>query len=91
MRSDTGLVTFAVPNRPVPDFVAALAGHDSVEAVWINEVGGVTYQLGGGRGARFVKWQPSNEEISLAREARKLEWAAAYVTVPEVLDLVVLC
>lgn len=87
MRSDTGLVTFAVPNRPVPEFVAALAGHDAVEAVWINEVGGVTYQLGTGRSARFVKWQPSNEEISLAREARKLGWAAAYVTVPEVLDL----
>lgn len=87
MRSDTGLVTFAVPHRPVPDFVAALAGHDPVEAVWINEGGGVTYQLGVGRSARFVKWQPSNDEISLAREARRLEWAAEYVTVPEVLDL----
>jgi kanamycin kinase len=81
------LVTFAVPDQPVPEFVAALAGQDLVEPVWLNELGGVTYQLGVGRSARFVKWQPPNEETSLAREARKLKWAAAYVTVPEVLGV----
>lgn len=65
----------------VPAAVAALAGSSSVEAVWRNELGGVTFAVPG----RYVKWQPAGTGIELADEAARLAWAAAYTPVPAVL------
>lgn len=82
------------PEGPVavPEVVAEIAGDDAVEAVWRNELGGVTFRLRGETGTRFVKWQPLRHRdgqrempIDLAVEARKLAWAGRFITVPTVL------
>ena len=65
----------------VPAAVAALAGSSSVEVVWRNERGGVTFAIPG----RYVKWQPAGSGIELADEAARLAWAAPYTPVPAVL------
>lgn len=68
------------PDGPVevPATVARLAGRADVEAVWANQLGGVTFRAGD----RYVKWSPTD----LAPEAERLAWAAAWTSVPVVLD-----
>ena len=79
-------MTSVIPDMPVPEVVAGfIAAGEVAEPVWLNEAGGVTYRLGNGPGARYVKWQPAHPEISLDREARKLEWANPYTPSPRVL------
>jgi kanamycin kinase len=57
-----------------------------VRAVWVNELGGVTYRVGSGNsGTEFVKVAPAGT-FDFADEARRLRWAAPFVTVPPVLD-----
>lgn len=74
--------------RFVPRAVAALAGGERVRVVWENELGGRTFELGGGAGRRFVKWAPAAAAgPDLAAEAARLRWAGAYTAVPRVLAL----
>jgi kanamycin kinase len=63
--------------------VAALAGGEQAEAVWLNGIGGLTFRLPG----RHAKWQRGSA-ADLADEAERLEWARSFVTVPRVLSLV---
>lgn len=63
----------------VPRCVAALGGEPRV--VWTNELHGVTYVVGD----RFVKWSPMGAP-DLGCERVRLEWARAFVCVPEVID-----
>lgn len=76
---------------PVPSTVAALAGAARVRAVWQNECGGITFELGTDPVARlrrrFVKWAPVGSGLDLAREAERLRWAGRFTPVPEVLEL----
>lgn len=72
---------------PVPASVRRLARAAEIRAVWRNELGGVTFQLGNGRGRRFVKWQPPGLPIDLAAEAARLSWAGKFTPVPPVLAL----
>jgi kanamycin kinase len=78
----------ATPKVPAP--VAELAGGDPIRAVWENEVGGITFELGRDPSRRFVKWVPSRPpwatKIDLAGEAARMRWAGRFVTVPRVLD-----
>jgi kanamycin kinase len=71
----------------VPAPVARVAAEEAVRVVWENELGGLTFQLGEGPGRRFVKWAPAGSGIDLGAEADRLRWAAAYTTVPRVLDV----
>ncbi|UQX89568.1 aminoglycoside 3'-phosphotransferase [Jatrophihabitans telluris] len=72
----------------VPDAVARLAGTDELRAVWVNELGGTTWQLtsadADGR-HRFVKWAPSISGLRLEAELARLDWAFGYVAVPAVI------
>ena len=72
----------------LPDSVAALAGDNTVEVVWRNELGGLTFRIGAGTAAdRYVKWvRVGTPEIDLAGEAARLRWASGRTAVPEVLD-----
>ncbi|WP_199484852.1 aminoglycoside 3'-phosphotransferase [Actinomadura craniellae] len=70
---------------PVPVLRAA-AGRP-VRAVWENEAGGLTFQVGEGPGRWFVKWAPAGGVLELAAEAARLRWARAFTPVPEVLEL----
>jgi kanamycin kinase len=73
------------PGLPVPAPVAAAAGTAPVRPVWVNELGGVTFEIGTGHRRRFVKWAPAGNGIDLAAEAARMSWAAAFTPVPTLL------
>lgn len=74
---------------PVPSAIASIAGHDPVELVWRNELGGITARVDRPTGSIFVKWNPSGSIESLAAEAERMRWLtrAGSVPVPRVLEL----
>jgi len=70
----------------IPEPVADLAHGQTVEPVWLNMVGGITFELDRhGRDRCFVKWSPLSEAHRLVAEAPRLEWAARFTTVPRLL------
>jgi kanamycin kinase len=73
------------PDTGVPGPVSALAAGRPARAVWRNETGGLTFELGAGADRRFVKWAPAGSGINLSREVRRLRWAAPFTPVPRVL------
>lgn len=86
---------------PIPAVVAAIAGCRSVTAVWVNDLGGVTFAIGAGpvgecaaaeyvaaeyvAAAEYVKVYPEPAAHLLAAEVPRLRWARAYAEVPVVL------
>ena len=77
----------ARPAEPVavPTRVRSIAGGDDIEAVWRNQLGGVSFRLTHAHGGeRFVKW--STDGDALAAEADRLDWASSRAAVPTVLD-----
>jgi kanamycin kinase len=73
------------PGLPVPAPVAAEAGAERLRAVWANELGGATFEVGTGARRRFVKWAPAGSGIDLAAEAVRMSWAVAFTPVPRLL------
>ena len=71
--------------RAVPPIEAALAAGLPVRPVWINEVGGRTFEVGEGAGRYFLKWTPAGSGIDLGREVARLRWAVRFTPVPVVL------
>lgn len=81
----------------VPDVVRELAGEGLVTPAWSNELGGLTFRVDPvptsvQRPAYFVKWAPRSERatiegVDLAGEAARMQWAARYTPVPEVLEV----
>ncbi|MFB2596411.1 aminoglycoside 3'-phosphotransferase [Herbiconiux sp. P17] len=72
---------------PVPAAIRSLAGDDRIRAVWLNELGGLTFELTApGSSRRFAKWAPAGSGLDLEAERVRLEWAGAYTTVPRVLS-----
>jgi kanamycin kinase len=69
---------------PVPEPVAAIAAGRPVAAVWINELGGVTFRIGSSPG-EFVKTARPQWAAQLVDEEVRLRWAARYLRVPRVL------
>ena len=69
----------------VPASVQAVAGSELVRAVWENELGGFTFVLGDPPG-RYVKWSPATSPVDLGAEAARLDWAARFINVPNVLS-----
>ena len=76
----------SIPSEPVPvpGVVADIAAGRSVAAVWVNELGGVTFRVDGGR--EYVKVSPPQWADHVVAEADRLRWAAAYIVVPHVLN-----
>ncbi|MGA5465321.1 phosphotransferase [Mycobacterium sp. NPDC050041] len=70
---------------PVPPVVDAIAAGRPVAAVWVNELGGVTFQIGTGDRREFVKIAPAGRPHLLAAEAERMRWAAGFVRVPRVI------
>ena len=67
----------------LPPSLAYLVGDAEVVAVWLNELGGLTFRVGADR---YLKWSPAGSGLPLADEAARLHWASSYATVPRVLD-----
>ena len=70
---------------PIPAVVADIAAGRSVIAVWVNELAGVTFQVGSGQDREFVKTATPTWAHHLGAEAGRLRWAASHVRVPRVL------
>ena len=68
---------------PTPSVVAGIAAGRPVAAVWVNELGGVTFAVDGG--AEYVKVYPESKAHLLAAEVPRLRWAGHFTPVPEVL------
>ena len=77
---------FTGDDIPVPEAIRLLSGRDSVEPIWQNGEGGITFQIGAGAERRFAKWAPAGSSLDLAAEAERLRWAADFAHVPRVLD-----
>jgi kanamycin kinase len=79
---------------PVPAIVRRFAAGRPVRAVWVNELGGVTFRVGKPgivAEVEFIKVVSANRKVvsanraDLAGEAQRLRWAGRYLKVPEVL------
>src|SRR3954447_15248499 len=74
-------------NRPegpveVPQLVRAFATSDELDAVWRNELGGLTFR----EGERYLKWNPIGSGVDLEDEHVRLAWLAPRHPVADVLD-----
>ncbi|WP_439693672.1 phosphotransferase [Curtobacterium sp. SP.BCo] len=71
----------------VPQVVVAAARGRSVQAVWVNEIGGRTFRIGDdGRAEEYVKVLPHAYTPWVVGEAARLTWASRYARVPELID-----
>jgi kanamycin kinase len=72
------------PNGPVevPGLVRRYAPDAELDAVWRNELGGLTFR----DGERYLKWNPTGSGVDLDDERARLVWLAPRHPVPEVLD-----
>ena len=73
-------------DRPVdvPAAVEAIAGGQPIDVVWRNELGGLTFRVGGDPHATFIKWNPKGNAIDLRPEVERLRWASTFTPVPTV-------
>lgn len=70
----------------VPAAVRGIAADAPVEAVWQNQLGGITWRIGD-PADRYVKWQPLGVDgLDLDAEAARLAWLAPHTPVPQVVD-----
>jgi kanamycin kinase len=65
----------------VPKIVAEIADRRPAELIWRNELGGLTFRVGG----VVVKWNPRSTGIDLDRERDRLGWIASRHPAPRVL------
>ena len=73
------------PDAVVPAPVRAVAAGRPVRLVWVNELGGRTFEVGADTDRCFVKWTPVASGIDLGQEAARLFWAVAFTPVPRLL------
>lgn len=76
------------PTSPValPSGLAGLFAGRPAHAVWVNELGGVTFEVDAGEDRWFAKWAPAGSGLDLEGEASRARWAIAYAVVPRVLE-----
>jgi len=71
---------------PVPAAVSRVAAGRSLRPVWINALGGLTYEISDAGARFFVKFAPEGSGLPLRQEGERLHWAARYTPVPKVVD-----
>jgi kanamycin kinase len=77
-----------VPEREIfiPEAVLDVAAGRAIRPVWLNVLGGVTFEVIDGDQRSFVKFAPAGSGLPLAREAERLSWAQRFTPVPRVLS-----
>ncbi|GAB3981885.1 aminoglycoside 3'-phosphotransferase [Actinoallomurus acanthiterrae] len=70
----------------VPASVSEMAAGRPTRAVWENELGGLTFEVGVDSDRFFAKWAPAGSGVDLTEEAIRLSWAVAFTPVPRLLD-----
>ncbi len=68
----------------MPDAVRAFAAGQPLEAVWRNELGGLTWRVGAAAARAFVKWAPVGTGLDLGAERMRLTWLAGRTRAPQV-------
>ena len=81
------LISTATAEVATPEAVLALAGDRPLRPIWLNELGGLTFEIGAGEDRCFVKWAPAGSGLDLALETARLAWAGTFTPVPRVLDV----
>ena len=76
----------APPGTAIPAPVRAVAAGRPVRAVWENELGGITFEVGARTDRCFVKWAPAASGVDLGEEAARLSWAVSFTPVPQLLS-----
>lgn len=71
-------------NERLPPALTSVVGDAEAVCVWHNEVGGLTFRLGG-RPGRYLKWAPAGSGMDIAGEVERLRWAAPRTPAPRVL------
>jgi kanamycin kinase len=69
-------------DTPIPEVVLRIAGTRKPELVWRNELGGLTFRIG----SEFVKWNPRETGVDLARERVRLAWLEGRHPAPRVVS-----
>jgi kanamycin kinase len=67
-----------------PALVLDLAAGRSLEPVWVNQIGGVTWAIDGG--TEYLKYGPPHSEFDPDAEFERLRWVGAFVTAPRPID-----
>lgn len=70
----------------VPEVVRRIAAGRATRPVWLNVLGGITFEVEDAAGHSFVKFAPAGSGLPLAREAERLAWAQRFTPVPRVLS-----
>jgi kanamycin kinase len=70
----------------VPKPIIKVSRGEPIVPVWVNGLGGLTFQIGMGPLRRFAKWAPKDSGIDLHAEVERLLWAVRFAKVPKVLD-----
>lgn len=81
----TDRVLAARPDHPVevPELVRGfVADPAALDAVWLNELGGLTFR----DGDRYLKWNPLDSGVDLEDERVRLAWLAPRHPAPQVLE-----
>jgi kanamycin kinase len=70
----------------VPAAVRAIAAGRPMRVAWLNQVGGLTFELDPDSADRsFVKFAPAGSGLPLALEAERIDWARRFTPVPRIL------
>ena len=72
---------------PVPEVVLDLAAGRQASAVWLNELGGLTFKVGSGSDCCYLKWTPAGSDLDLTGEAARMRWVRPFSRVPDVIDV----
>jgi aminoglycoside phosphotransferase len=67
-----------------PPAVRQAIGSARAEVVWRNELDGLTFEVVGAAGRRFVKWAPAGSGLDLVPEVDRLAWLAGRWPAPRV-------
>jgi aminoglycoside phosphotransferase len=70
----------------VPAVVRAGAAGRPIRPVWLNTLGGLTFEIRDVEQHSFVKFAPAGSGLPLDREADRLAWAQRFTPVPRVLS-----
>jgi kanamycin kinase len=68
-------------DEPIPEIVQDVAAGRSVELVWRNDLGGLTFRIED----TFLKWNPESTGIDLGRECSRLQWISRRHPAPRVI------
>jgi aminoglycoside phosphotransferase len=83
-----GVISTPAIDVEVPAIVLEIAGGRSVQPIWVNQLGGLTCEVGEQANRWFVKWTPPGAGAAASEEAARMSWLASFSRVPEVLDVV---